>query len=128
MFNKVILIGRLARDPELRYTTDGTAVVNFTLAVDRYAKAGEEKKADFIRIVAWRKLAETCANNLSKGRLVAVDGRLQIGSYEDKDGAKRTTVDVVVSEVKFLDYKKNTETEGDPYYGSMDAEDPEVPF
>ena len=97
MLNKVILIGRLVRDPELRYTpAEGVAVTNFTLAVDRpFTNQRGERETDFIKIVAWRKLAETCANNLSKGRLVAVDGHLQIRSYEDREGIKRIAADVV---------------------------------
>lgn len=100
----MVLIGRLTRDPEMRYTQDGTAVASFDLAVDRrFASKSGEKVTDFIRIVTWRKLAETCANNLSKGRLVAVDGRLQTGSFEGRDGVRRRTVNVVADDVRFLD-------------------------
>ena len=85
MLNTVILIGRLVRDPELRYTTSGAAVANFTLAVDRpFTNQQGQREADFIDIVTWRKLAETCGNHLGKGRLVAVEGRLQIRSYEPR--------------------------------------------
>ena len=103
MLNKVILIGRLTRDPELRFTpANGIAVTNFTIAVDRpFTNQKGEREADFIRIVVWRKLAEICANNLSKGRLVAVDGRLQIRSYEAQDGQRRYMTEVVANEVKF---------------------------
>ncbi|NLB52659.1 MAG: single-stranded DNA-binding protein [Syntrophomonadaceae bacterium] len=100
MLNRVILIGRLTRDPELRYLQNGTAVASFTLAVDR--KYNKEE-TDFIDIVAWRQLAEHCANYLSKGRLVAVEGRLQIRSYEDKEGQKRKSAQVVADDVRFLD-------------------------
>lgn len=105
MLNKVILIGRLVRDPELRYTPNGKAVANFTLAVDRGFKDKEtgESQADFIRIVTWDKQAELCANNLGKGRLVAVDGSIRTGSYE-KDGQKVYTTDVQASRVVFLDW------------------------
>jgi len=99
-FNKIILIGRLVRDPELRYTPSGEAVANFTLAVDRYFS--RENETDFIRIVVWRKQAENCAQYLAKGRLVAIEGRLQIRSYEDKQGAKRQAVEVVANSVVFL--------------------------
>lgn len=103
--NKVILIGRLTADPELRHTQSGLAVANFTLAVDRGFKGQDgEQKADFIPIVTWRNLAENCAKYLAKGRLVAVSGRIQTGSYTATDGTKRYTTDVVADEVKFLEW------------------------
>ncbi|HBL36328.1 MAG TPA: single-stranded DNA-binding protein [Firmicutes bacterium] len=102
--NHVILIGRLTRDPELRYTPNGVAVANFTVAVDRtFTNQAGEREADFIPIVVWQKLAETCANHLHKGRLVAVDGRLQIRSYDTQDGQKRRVAEVVAANVQFLD-------------------------
>ncbi|WP_028308967.1 single-stranded DNA-binding protein [Desulfitibacter alkalitolerans] len=108
MLNKVILIGRLTRDPELRYTGSGVPVANFSLAVDRpYANQQGERETDFIRIVVWRKLAEVCAKNLGKGRLVAVEGRLQVNSYEAQDGSKRQATDVVAENVRFLDWPKD---------------------
>lgn len=108
MLNKVVLIGRLTRDPELRYTGSGIPVANFTLAVDRqYANQQGERETDFIRIVVWRKLAEVCAKNLGKGRLVAVDGRIQVSSYEAQDGSKRQATDVVADNVRFLDWPKD---------------------
>lgn len=107
--NHVVLIGRLTRDPELRYTTSETAVANFTIAVDRRVKAGAEKEADFIRITVWSKQAENCANYLAKGRLVAVEGRLQVRNYE-KDGQRHTITDVVAENVQFLSPKNNSES------------------
>ncbi|MBA2133087.1 single-stranded DNA-binding protein [Capillibacterium thermochitinicola] len=102
--NHVILIGRLTRDPELRYTPNGVAVANFTLAVDRpFSNQEGAREADFIPVVVWQKLAETCANHLHKGRLVAVDGRLQIRSYETQDGQRRRVAEVVAANVQFLD-------------------------
>jgi len=102
--NHVILIGRLTRDPELRYTPNGVAVANFTLAVDRpFTNQAGEREADFIPVIVWQKLAETCANHLHKGRLVAVDGRLQIRSYETQDGQRRRIAEVVAANVQFLD-------------------------
>ena len=98
--NHVILIGRLCADPSLKYTPNGVAVANFTLAVDR--AFSKDKEADFIPIITWQKLAETCANHLRKGRLAAVEGRLQIRSYE-KDGQKRYASEVVARSVQFLD-------------------------
>jgi len=100
MLNQVVLIGRLARDPELRYTpTKGVAVTKFTLAVDRGGQ--QEPSADFIDIIVWDKLAELCAQYLSKGKLAAVSGRLQIRPYE-KDGIKRRAAEVVADKVRFL--------------------------
>lgn len=108
MMNKVILIGRLAGDPELRYTPSGAAVANFTIAVDRpYTNRQGERETDFIRIVAWRKLGEVCANNLGKGRLVGVCGRMEVRSYETQDGQRRWVTEVIAEEVKFLDWPKN---------------------
>ncbi|NLB18980.1 MAG: single-stranded DNA-binding protein, partial [Syntrophomonadaceae bacterium] len=104
MLNRVILIGRLTRDPELRYTGNGIAVCSFSLAVNRpYASQGGERQADFIDIVAWRGLAENVANYMTKGRLVAVEGRLQVRSYENQEGQKRKAVEVVADSVKFLE-------------------------
>ena len=113
--NKAILIGRLTADPNLRYTQSGNAVANFTLAVDRpYASQGGEKEVDFIDIVTWRKLAEIVANNLEKGRLVAVEGRLQIRSYDDQNGVRRKAAEVVADQVKFLDYRRQDEPQSEP--------------
>lgn len=106
MLNRVILIGRLTRDPELRYTPNGVAVANFTLAVDRRQVKDREKEADFIDIVVWQKQAENCANYIGKGRLVAVEGRLQIRSYDDKEGNKRKVAEVIAETVRFLDRAK----------------------
>jgi single-strand DNA-binding protein len=105
--NRIVLIGRLTADPQMRYTQTGIAVTNFRIAVDRpFTNQQGEREADFIDIVTWRKLAELCANNLGKGRLVAVDGRLQIGSYEAQDGTRRNTAEVVADSVRFLDWPK----------------------
>lgn len=103
--NKVILVGRLTRDPEVRYTQTGKAVANFSIAVN--TGFGDNKRADFVPIVVWDKLAEICGNNLTKGRNVLVEGRLQISEYE-KDGQKRRTTDVVASNVEFLESKQGT--------------------
>ncbi len=118
--NIAILVGRLTRDPEIRYTPNGVAVATFTLAVDRPINNDNgEREADFIPIVVWRKLAENCANHLRKGRLVAVEGRLQIRTYE-KDGQNRRIAEVVASEVKFLDYGKKGEKSADKASDDMD--------
>ena len=104
MLNRIVMIGRLTRDPELRTTQSGTAVTTFTVACDRdFAnKATGEKETDFVPIVTWRGLAETCGKFLSKGKMVAVDGRLQISTYEDSEGAKRTVAEIVADTVQFL--------------------------
>ncbi len=102
--NHIVLIGRLTRDPELRYTPNGVAVANFDLAVDRPTTNQQgERETDFIRIVSWQKQAELVANYLKKGRLVAVEGRLQIRNYETQDGQKRKAAEVVANRVQFLD-------------------------
>jgi single-strand DNA-binding protein len=105
MFNKVILIGRLTRDPELRYSQGGKAFTTFTLAVDRRFSRDKQQTADFIPCVAWDKLAEIIGNNLTKGRRVGVEGRLQTRTYDAKDGSKRSAFDVMVDELEFLDPK-----------------------
>lgn len=102
--NSVILIGRLTRDPEIRYTPAQLAVATFTLAVDRQVKQGEEKQADFLRITAFGKTAELVERFLVKGRLVAVQGRIQTGSYKNKEGATVYTTDVVADRVQFLEW------------------------
>ncbi len=101
--NHVILIGNLTRDPELRYTPDGTPVVNFTIAVNRFSRnLKDEKAVDFIPVVVWRERAQRCSEYLTKGSQIAAEGRLQIRSYEDKDGIKRKTAEVVAWRVEFL--------------------------
>ncbi len=108
MLNRVILIGRLTYDPELRYTPNGIAVGKFNIAVERpFANAEGKREADFIDIVTWRKLAENCTNHLGKGRLVAVEGRLQIRTYESKDGQRHKVAEVVADSVQFLDWPKD---------------------
>ena len=113
MLNKVILMGRLTRDPELRSTPTGVNVVSFTLAVDRdYARQGEERKTDFINIVAWRNTADFVAKYFSKGQLVAVSGNLQVRSWDDtQSGQKRYATDVVADEVFFAESKKTTSSD-----------------
>jgi len=104
LLNRVILIGRLTRDPELRYTPSGVAVTQFTLAVDRpFTNQSGEREADFIPVVTWRQLAETCANYLRKGRLTAVEGRLQVRNYENSEGRRVYVTEVVADNVRFLE-------------------------
>ncbi|SEF98724.1 single-strand binding protein [Caloramator fervidus] len=135
--NKVFLIGRLTRDPEIRYTAGtGIAVTTFTLAVDRpYVNQSGQRETDFIPIVCWRKLAELVANNLTKGRLVAVSGSIQTRKYQAQDGTNRYVTEVVADEVKFLDRPKEqagsfvqdevASDEGD--FFPVDGED-DIPF
>ncbi|MDB5085858.1 MAG: ssb [Bacilli bacterium] len=109
MLNRIILIGRLTADPELRYTNSGTAVASFSLAVDRpRPNQNGERETDFINIVVWQKQAELCAQYLKKGRLAAVDGRLQIRSYDNKEGQKVRVAEVVAESVRFLDRADQT--------------------
>ena len=139
--NTVIMIGRLTRDPELRYiASTGNAVTRFSIAVDRaFAAKDAEVTADFFNIVVWGKRAETCANYLAKGRMVAIRGRLQNNNYTDKDGVKRYSTEIIAEEVKFIDYgdKKqqgNQDNQGSNDFEGMDEEgyravnDDDVPF
>ena len=109
MLNKIILMGRLTRDPELKRTQSGTAVANFSLAVDRDFKSQSgEKETDFIDIVAWRATAEFVSKYFTKGRMAVVSGKLQIRSWADKDGNKRRTAEVIADNVYFGDSKNES--------------------
>jgi len=124
MLNSVILIGRLVRDPDMRYTANGKGVCGFTLAVDRpFTNQDGEREADFLDVVTWGKLAETCANHLSKGRLVAVSGRIQARTWQDQKGNRRKAVEVVAEQVRFLD-RPATNAEA----AEEAVEDAEAPF
>lgn len=104
--NRVMLIGRLTAKPELRYTSSNIPFARFTVAVNRtFSNANGEKETDFISTIIWRKQAENVCNYLDKGSLVSVEGRIQTGSYDDKDGNKRYTTDVVADSVEFLESK-----------------------
>jgi single-strand DNA-binding protein len=135
--NNVVLIGRLTKDPELRYIPNsGTAVSTFSLAVDKNLskdkKAEMESKnqptADFVRIVVWGKTAENCANFLNKGKLVGVNGRIQTGSYDDKDGKRIYTTEVVANNVEFLEWGDtgNKSSSQSQSQGSNDNDFPDV--
>jgi len=137
--NKVILVGRLTRDPEVRYTQSGKVVCQFTLAVDRFTTNAEgQREADFVPVVVWGKIGELCGNSLAKGSRALVDGRLQIRSYEAKDGSgKRWVTEVIATSVQFLDRKnsesnlhntQNANKEGMESFGSPVAFDEEIPF
>lgn len=116
--NHVTLMGRLANDPEVRYTQSGKAVASFSLAVNR---RGSET-ADFIPVVAWEKLAEIIGNNLSKGRRALIEGRIQIRSYEDNNGQKRKVTEVVASALYFVDNKPEGKPESKADYESMGSQ------
>ena len=113
--NSVVLIGRLTRDPEIRYTA-GTqmAVATFTVAIDRPVRAGAEKQTDFPRVTVFGKQAENCERFLAKGRLVGIQGRIQTGSYTNKDGATVYTTDVVADRVEFLEWGDRNERQSAP--------------
>lgn len=111
MLNKIILMGRLTRDPELRRTGSGTAVTSFAIAVDRDFKSQNgEKETDFIDVVAWRSTAEFVSKHFAKGRMAAVEGKLQIRDWTDKDGTKRRTAEVIADNVYFADSKRDDMT------------------
>lgn len=143
MLNKIILMGRLTRDPELRRTPAGTAVTSFAIAVDRDFKSQSgEKETDFIEIVAWRNTAEFVSKYFTRGRMAVVEGRLQIRDWTDKDGSKRRTAEVVADNVYFGDSKKDGDQSGgwkaagapvnaypDPgEFAEMSGDDEELPF
>lgn len=133
MFNKVILIGRLTKDPELRYTPNGVAVARFTLAVNRRQIRDRERETDFIDIVVWQKQAETCASYIGKGRMVAIEGRLQIRSYDDSQGIRRKAAEVVAETVRFLDRAKESALadhpgEGQGYGSEISFNEDDIPF
>jgi len=122
MLNRVVLIGRLTKDPDLRYSQSGVASANFTLAVDRkFKNAQGEKETDFIPCVAFRQLAELCANYLAKGRLAAVDGRIQVSTYNDKEGQKRWTTEIIADDVRFLSPKDSGGANAEPSYSGRSS-------
>lgn len=141
MINRIVLVGRLTRDPEMRYTQSGIAVTRFTLACDRpFGGQDGKREADFIDCVVWRKQAENVSKYLSKGSMAGVDGRLQISSYEGQDGQKRYRAEVVADSVRFLSSKGDAGRDNappsrggfdqDPFSGSgkIDLSDDDLPF
>lgn len=127
--NTVSLIGRLTRDPEVRYTSTQMAVARFSIAIDRPPKDGGEKQTDFPNIVVFGKQAENCERYLAKGRKVAINGRIQTGSYTDKEGRKVYTTDVVANYVEFLDSapQQAKPEQGEQVEGFKQADD-DIPF
>ena len=142
MLNRIILMGRLTRDPELRHTQAGTSVASFSLAVDRdfKDKSTGEKGTDFIDIVAWRSSAEFVSRFFTKGRMAVVEGRLQIRDWTDKDGGKRRSAEIVADNVYFGDSKRDTEAgaadtpppaepgSGGAEFAELTDDDGELPF
>lgn len=139
MLNRIVLMGRLTRDPELRRTGSGTAVSSFSIAVDRDFKGqGGEKETDFIDIVAWRNTAEFVGKYFTKGRMAVVEGRLQIRDWKDKEGNNRRSAEVVADNVYFGDSKRDGDAVGGSYTGGqtaqsggfkeIDEDDGELPF
>lgn len=138
MLNRIVLMGRLTRDPELRRTQSGTAVVSFSIACDRdYAAQGAERETDFIDIVAWRGTAEFVEKYFSKGRMIVVGGRLQIRNWQDKEGNKRRSAEILADSVYFGDSKRDGDggkTKGEPTYdptgrfSQLADDDSELPF
>src|SRR5690625_4328167 len=112
MINRVVLVGRLTRDPDLRYTNNGTAVANFTIACNKpFKKDGEDQQADFINCVIWRKPAESLANYMSKGSLIGVEGSIQTRNYEGTDGKRVYVTEVLAASVQFLESKSKSENQ-----------------
>lgn len=109
--NKLLLIGRLTKDAELRYTQEGLAIARFTLAVDKEKKKEEGATADFINITAFSKLAENIEKYTGKGKLIAINGRIETGSYEKKEGEKVYTTNIIAEKVQFLEWKDKNEEE-----------------
>jgi single-strand DNA-binding protein len=134
MLNRTILMGRITHDLELRSTPSGTSVLQFSLAVERnFAKQGEERQTDFISCVAWKQTAEMIAKWFGKGRLIAIEGRLQSRSYEDKQGNKHTAIEVIVDQVSFTGEGKKDgggqQTAPQDGYNDIDVlSDDEIPF
>lgn len=136
MLNRVILIGRLTKDPELRYTSGGVATTSFTLAVDRQFQTNGQKEADFIPVVTWRQTAEACANYLHKGRLTAVEGRIQVRNYENNEGRRIYVTEVIADNVRFLEHSPRdgevpTADKRDPFHDDgkpIEFNDDDLPF
>jgi len=122
MINRVVLVGRLTRDPELRYTTNNIANLRFTVAVNRqFTNQNGERQADFIGCIAWRSQAENMARFLKKGSLIGVDGRIETGSYQAQDGQMRYTTDVVADSVQFLEPRSAQGGGAQPGFGGNDG-------
>ena len=125
--NKVILMGRLARDPDVRTTQGGKTVARMTLAVDRRKGADGQKEADFLALIAWEKIAEIADNYLHKGSKILVEGRLQSRSYDAQDGSKRYVTEVIVSNLEFCESRKQEAAGPAGQFGTTATQE-EIPF
>ena len=125
--NKVILMGRLARDPDVRTTQGGKSVARMTLAVDRRRSSDEQQDADFLALIAWEKIADIAANYLHKGSKILVEGRLQSRSYEAQDGTKRYVTEVVLSNLEFCESRKQEPAGPAEQFGATATQE-EIPF
>ena len=123
--NRVMLIGRLGKDPEFRYTPSGVAMAKFTLATDRWKRKGEEQPPDWHRITVWSKLAEICSQYLTKGKMVMIEGRIEYGSYE-KDGVKHYTTDIIAENMEMLGRQGESESREPSRPAGFQEED--IPF
>ena len=123
--NRVMLIGRLGKDPEFRYTPSGTAVAKFTLATNRRKRNGEDQPPDWHRVTVWSKLAEICAQYLTKGKQVMIEGRIEYGSY-NKDGVKHYTTDIIAENLEMLGRQGESESREPTRPAGMQEED--IPF
>lgn len=122
MLNCAVIMGRLTADPELRTTNNGLSVTSFTVAVDRsYVRAGEERQADFINVVAWRQTAEFVTRYFHKGSMIAIQGSIQTRNYEDKNGNKRTAVEIVADRAEFCGSKSESNTGNSTRYDNAPA-------
>lgn len=134
MINKAILVGRLGKDPEVRYTPDGLMVTRFNLATDeqRKDKSGQKiQKTEWHRIVTFGKLAEICGSYLAKGKMIFVEGRIQTSSWEDKDGVKRYSTEIIATDMRMLESKgqsRGAEQPSEEPYSSDAVPDEDVPF
>lgn len=130
--NKIVLLGRLVRDPEVRYTQTGKVVTQINVAVDRhFANQEGQREADFIPVIFWSKQAEAVGNNFKKGQRILLEGRLQIRSYDAKDGGKRWVTEVIASMFEFIERKDDSTAAGAAGHSAMDSfgeEIPGVPF
>ena len=128
MINRIVLVGRLTRDVELKYTASRVAIANFTIAVDRPKRRDAEKETDFVPIVVFQKQAETCAQYLAKGRLAAIDGRLQLRDYQNREGQKVRVAEVIAESVRFLDRGDGNGQASKPAQSARPAYDDSDPF
>ena len=136
MLNKIFIMGRLTRDPELRRTQNGTAVASFALAVDRdFKNADGTKETDFIDVVVWRGTAEFVSRYFTKGRMAVVDGRLQMRDWQDKNGNNRRSAEVVADNMYFVDSRKDTDAQGTfprtdvkSQFVELDEDESDLPF